>query len=295
MAKNNLDDVLRNLGREETPPDVRRMAEEMARRLRQDLAQTKQREHPIWREYIMRNRIVQLAAVVAIVAGIGIVSHHLSVSPDGTSASSPLGILPGGASVAWGEVLNKVQSVPVIAYKMHLTMTYPQGRQWVDESDIYISKECGHRVNSYRDGQLYMIKYLIPARRVFFVVHPQLKRYMERTVPEVEVAGIMEQSDPRQWLKEILAKDYTGLGRSEIDGIEVEGIEGKRGDRETIRFWVDLKTNWPIRLEVEGQMMNEGQFRPSHIVLDHFQWDAKIDPGLFEPNIPADYTLSGPR
>jgi hypothetical protein len=31
------------------------------------------------------------------------------------------------------------------------------------------------------------------------------------------------------------------------------------------------------------------------MVLDHFQWDAVIDPGLFEPNIPADYTLSGPR
>ncbi len=56
-----------------------------------------------------------------------------------------------------------------------------------------------------------------------------------------------------------------------------------------------MKTNWPVRIEVEGQMMNEGQFRPSHIVLDHFQWDAEIDPGLFEPNIPADYTLSGPR
>jgi len=31
------------------------------------------------------------------------------------------------------------------------------------------------------------------------------------------------------------------------------------------------------------------------IGLDHFRWDAQIDPSLFEPDIPADYTLSGPR
>lgn len=243
----------------------------------------------------MRNRIVQLAAVVAIVAGISVVSHHLAVSPDGTSVSSPLGILPGGASVAWGEVLNKVQSVPVVAYKMHLTMTYPQGRQSVDESDIYVSKEYGNRINSYKDGQLYMIKYLVPVRKAVFIVHPQLKRYMERPLSDEEAAGTLEQQDPRQWLKEILAKDYTPLGHREIDGVEVEGIEGNRGDQETLRFWVDVKTNWPVRIEVETQIMNEGQRWPSHIVLDHFRWDAEIDPGLFEPNIPANYTLSGPR
>jgi hypothetical protein len=286
MAKNNLNDVLRNLGREETPPDIRRMAEEMAGRLRQDLAQTKQREHPMWRKYIMRNRIVQLAAVVAIVAGVAIVSQHLGVSPGGA----------GLASVAWGEILNKIESVPVITCKMKLTMDYPQGRQWVDESDIYAGREYGSRVNSYKDGRLYMIKYFVPARKVLFIVHPQLKRYMERTLSDEDLAGIVEEQDPRQAVKQILSASYSRLGRSEIDGVEVEGIEAHgSGTAELIRLWVDVKTNWPVRVESEGQMMHEGQLRPSHIVVDHFQWEAEIDPGLFEPNIPADYTLSGPR
>lgn len=230
----------------------------------------------------MRNRIVQLAAVVAILAGVGVVSYHLGGSP-------------GGAGVVWGEVLAKVQDIPAVTYKMHLTMSYPQGRQWVDESDVYVGKNYGSRIDSYKDDQLYMIKYLVPARKVVYIVHPQLKRYMERTLSDEEATGILEQQDPRQWLKEILAKDYSKLGRSEIEGVEVEGIEAKRGEQETLRLWVDVKTNWPVRIESEGQIKNEGQLRPSHMILDHFRWDAEIDPNLFEPNIPADYTLSGPR
>jgi len=285
MAKNNLNDVLGNLGREETPPDIRRMAEEVAGRLRQDLAQAKQHKHPMWREYIMRNRIVQLAAVVAIVAGVAIVSQHLGVSPGGA----------GLASVAWGEVLDKIESIPIITCKMRLTMDYPQGRQWVDESDIYVGREYGSRVNSYKDGRLYMIKYFVPARKVLYIVHPQLKRYMERTLSDEDLAGIAEEQDPRQAVKRILAENYSRLGRNEIDGVEVEGIEARGSGMGIIRLWVDVKTNWPVRIESEGQMMSEGQRRPSHMVLDHFQWDARIDPSLFEPNIPADYTLSGPR
>lgn len=282
MAKNNLHDVLRNLGRKETPPDIRRMAEEMAEHLCQDLAQTGPREHAIWREYIMRNRIVQLAAAAVILAVAGVVLYHL-------------GVAPAGASVAWGEVLAKVQAVPIISCKMKFTVDYPQGRQWTDESDVYLGREYGSRMDSYQDGQLHMIKYLVPVRKVIYFVNPQLKRYMEQTLSDEEVAGTMEEQDPRQQVKRILAGAYSQLGRSEIDGVEVEGIEARGSGTQVIRLWVDVKTNWPVRLEAEGQMNNERERRPSHMVLDHFRWDATIDPAIFEPNIPADYTLSGPQ
>jgi hypothetical protein len=282
MAQNNLNDVLRNLGREGTPPDIHRLAEEMAGRLRQDLAQTKSREHPMWREYLMRNRIVQLAVAAAILVVVGVVLHYLGASPD-------------GVSVAWGEVLAQVQNVPVITYKMKMTIAYPEGRQWRDESDVYIGRQYGSRIDSYMDGRLYMVRYLVPARKALLMVHPQLKRYMEQTLSDEQVVGTLEQQDPRQWIEWVLSWEHRELGRSEIDGVAVEGIEAEREDKETLRLWVDVKTNWPVRIESEGQMMHEGQLRPSHIVLDHFRWDGEIDPGLFEPNIPADYTLSGPR
>ena len=277
MAKNNLNDVLRNLGREETPPDIHRMAEEMAGRLRQDLAQTKQQEHPLWRESIMRNRIVQLAAVVAILAGAGVVSYHLGGSP-------------GGAGVAWGQVLTQIQNAPTVTYQAHLTLNDPQGRQVVDESDVYVDRNQRCRIDSHKDGR-YMIKYLVPARKTFVVVQPQRKNYMQGTLSDIEAAEMLEQQDPRRFCAQVLAGDYSKLGRSEIDGVEVEGIEAPL-ENQTLRLWVDVKTNWPVRIEVDGKF---GQHQSSHMVMDHFQWNAEIDPAVFEPNIPSDYTLSPRR
>jgi len=230
----------------------------------------------------MRNRIAQLAAVVVIITAVSVGLYHF-------------GVPSGGAGVAWGDVLAGIENVPIISCKMKLTMAYPEGRQWVDESDVCVSGTHGSRIDSYKDGQLYMIKYFVPARKVLYIVHPQLKRYMERPLSDEQVAGIPKQQDPRLWVERILTGDYSKLGRSEMEGVEVEGIEATWGEGETVRLWVDVKTNWPVRIESQGQMMNEGQLRPSQMILDHFRWDAEIDPSLFEPNIPADYTLSGPR
>jgi len=226
----------------------------------------------------MRNRRAQFIAAAALIAVVSIGLYHLGVSPD-------------GASVAWGEVLAKVENAPTVTYKVHLTMNDPQGRQVVDESDIYVDQRQRCRVDSYVDGRLHTIKYLVPARKTFVMVQPQLKRYMEGTLSDIEAAEMLEQQDPRRFCPQVLAGDYSKLGRSEIDGIEVEGIEAPL-ENQTLRLWADVKTNWPVRIEVDGKF---GQHQSSHMVMDHFQWDAEIDPAVFEPNIPSDYTLSPPR
>ena len=278
MAKDDLSRILNSLGDEAVPPDARQMAEGLAGRFRQGLVQTKEPRHFMWREHIMRNRIVQLATAAAIIAAVSIGLYHLGVSPD-------------GAGVVWGDVLAKVESVPAVTYKMRMTVTYPQGQVLIDESDIYMAGDRGTRIDSYKDGERYMVKYLVPERKLCYIVHPQLKRYMERTVSDEQI----HQQDPRQWLKWILSWDYVELGRSEIDGIEVEGIEATRDDQETLRLWVDVQTHWPVRIESEGQMKEAGRYLPTHIIMDQFQWDSETDPALFEPNIPEDYTLSPPR
>ena len=278
MAKDDLSRILNSLGDEAVPPDARQMAEGLAGRFRQGLVQTKEPRHFMWREHIMRNRIVQLATAAAIIAAVSIGLYHLGVSPD-------------GAGVVWGDVLAKVESVPAVTYKMRMTVTYPQGQVLIDESDIYMAGDRGTRIDSYKDGERYMVKYLVPERKLCYIVHPQLKRYMERTVSDEQI----HQQDPRQWLKWILSWDHVELGRNEIDGIEVEGIEATRDDQETLRLWVDVQTHWPVRIESEGQMKEAGRYLPTHIIMDQFQWDSETDPALFEPNIPEDYTLSPPR
>ncbi|MEN6333834.1 MAG: hypothetical protein ABFE01_06195 [Phycisphaerales bacterium] len=278
MAKNDLNEILNDLGGADAPDDVRQMADDLAGRFRRSLAQTQQHKHSIWREHIMRNRIAQLAAAAAIVTAVSIVLYHLGVSPD-------------GASVAWGDVSARVKNAPTVTYKARLTMNDPQGRQVVDESDVYVDQEQRCRIDSRVDGQPHTIKYLVPARKTFVMVQPELKQYMEGTLSDVEAAEMLEQQDPRRFCPQVLAGDYSKLGRSEIDGIEVEGIEAPL-DNQTLRLWVDVKTNWPVRIEVDGKF---GQRQSSHVVFDRFQWDAELDPALFGPNIPADYTPGSRR
>ncbi len=165
----------------------------------------------------------------------------------------------------------------------------------MDESEVYWAGEQGTRIDTYRDGELFMIKYWLPARKIYYIVHPQLKRYMERPLSDEEIAGGLQKQDPRRLLEWILRFDYRNLGRRELDGVEVEGIEAVREDVETVRLWVDVATQWPVRCESDGKMLEAGQYMPVRTVMEGYQWHDQISPSLLDPNIPDDYTLSPPR
>jgi hypothetical protein len=192
-------------------------------------------------------------------------------------------------------VLEKVDGVPAVTYKATMKITYPNGQVFDDESDVYLAGSEGTRIDTYREGELFMVKYWLPPRKIFYIVHPQLKRYMQRTLSDEQIAGGLQQQDPRQFIKWVLTLDYRELGRSEIDGIEVEGIEAVREDVETLRIWVDVETQWPVRIESEGKMREAGEMVPVHLVMEGFQWHDEIDRSLLDPNIPEDYTFSPPR
>ncbi|UCD49162.1 MAG: hypothetical protein JSW27_16715 [Phycisphaerales bacterium] len=282
MAQRDLDDILNDLGRNATPPDVERLAEDIAERLRRDLVRTHQSEHSKWKAYIMRNRKTQLTAAAVIVVAVLIGLHRLGAPLDGTS-------------IVWADVLEQVDSVPAVTYKATMKITYPNDQVFEDESDIYLAGDQGTRIDTYRDGDLFMVKYWLPPRKLYLIVHPQLKRYMQQTLSDEQIAGGLQQQDPRQFLKWVLTLDYHELGRREIDGIEVEGIEATREDIETLRIWVDVETKWPVRIESDGKMREAGQMVPVGTVMQGFQWHDEIDPSLLDPNIPEDYTLSPPR
>jgi hypothetical protein len=282
MAKYDLDDILNDLGRNETPPDVERLAEDIAERFRQDLVRPQQSERSDWKVGIMRTRSIQLVAAAVILVAVLIGLHQLGAPLDGTS-------------IVWADVLEQVDRVPAVTYRATMKITYPNDQVFEDVSDVYLAGDQGTRIDTYRDGELFMVKYWLPDRRLLYIVHPQLERYMERTLSDEQIAGGLQQQDPRQFLKWALTLDYRELGRGEIDGVEVEGIEATRQDVETLRIWVDVATKWPVRVESDGQMREAGQMLPVCAVMDGFQWHDEIDLTLLDPNIPADYTVSPPR
>jgi len=282
MAKHELDDIPKNFGNAATPPDVERLAEDIAERFRQDLVRTHQSEHSKWKAYIMRNRKIQLTAAAVIVVAVLIGLRQLGAPLDGTS-------------IVWADVLEQIDRIPAVTYKATMKITYPDDQVFEDVSDIYLADDQGTRIDTYREGELFMVKYWLPPRKRYFIVHPQLKRYMEQTLSDEQIAGGLQKQDPRQFVKWVLTMDYRELGHSEIDGVEAKGIEAVRENGEHLRIWVDVATHWPVRIESDGETREAGQMLPVRAVMDKFQWHDEIDPNLLDPNIPAGYTLSPPR
>ena len=236
---------------------------------------------PSVRSIIMRNSYVKLAlaAVVVLAVVLGLTEF--------------LG--PGGKSgVAWAQVLEKTEQAPTFVCSVTIEISCPQDKEVVLSVKNYEAGNYGIRSDISYDGQLIGIDYWLPHKKVAYDVRVDRKKYWRHDLSE-EQARVGNDRDPRTWLKRILSGTYTKLGRTTLNGAAVEGIECKNGvvagqDR-IVRLWVDVKTNLPVRIEMEELHMFEGQMRPHKSIMENFEWDAPLDKSLFEPNIPPDYTL----
>jgi anti-sigma factor RsiW len=235
---------------------------------------------PTLRKMIMRNSYVKLAlAAVIIVAVVLGVTEFLG---------------PGSKSgVAWAQVLEKAERAPTVVFDATEEYSYPQGRKVVLRIKTCRSTEYGDKSEVYEEGKLLSIHYWLPRQKVAYVIRPDRKQYARTDMSEGEAAW-GSQDDPRSWLKKILSGKYTKLGRTTINGRAAEGVECKLGETAgqdiIMRLWVDVQTTLPVRIEHEELHMLEGQMRPLKSVMENLEWDAQLDEGLFEPNIPADYT-----
>jgi hypothetical protein len=102
-----------------------------------------------------------------------------------------------------------------------------------------------------------------------------------------------QNQDPREWLKRMADSQYKSLGKSTLDGIEVEGFEttdpaiaGGVTENVLVRLWVNTETGYPVQMDMDMDM-NEGKTK-MHSVINDFQWNQDVDPATFTPQI-ADY------
>jgi NTP pyrophosphatase (non-canonical NTP hydrolase)/outer membrane lipoprotein-sorting protein len=160
----------------------------------------------------------------------------------------------------------------------------------------YYSSENGSRVESYINDKLSFTMYLNPKENIFVSVMPDQKQFTKMTgkSPD-ELKQISEKDDPRVMVRHMMSTEYEQLGRDKINGIDVEGIEctgpgimGGMFEDATARLWVEIGTDFPVRIEIEG-IVAGGQMEMS-MVMDDFQWNVELDPALFVPDIPSDYT-----
>ena len=231
----------------------------------------------IWR-ITMRSRIGKIAIPAAIVLAVIIGLNMWSE--------------PGKSGVAWGEVQAAVEQVPTVVYSMTNEMGGKDNQVYHFTEKVYNGGTMGCRTDSFREGNLFMQKFLDFEEGAAYHIRNDRKSYTRKEFNVDNWQG--ERIDPRHWIKVALSEDYKELGSSKINGIDVEGIEiqnslvmGEEGG--VIRIWVDKSTNLPMKMELKSVALNEGAKRPMTLVMEDFQWNAELSLEFLKFNIPAGY------
>ncbi len=262
-----------------------RLSERVHSDIDQALADEKIATTPISGRRIMIGSLTKLAAAAAIVLAVLIGLNVIET--------------PNVSGVAWAQIPDRVASVETFIFSLTIRVADGESAapsqteaQWV----FYLSEKYGFRMDIVGDGSV-VSWYAGPEADTLTTVIPAEKTWFESPIPESERGKMPEEyKDPADYVRRFLARPYKELGRSTIDGVVVEGIEvtapptdGEPMQNAVGRMWVDMETELPVRIEIEGAA--DGQ---SVQWLMDFKWAEAVDPSVFEPNIPPDYTTPLP-
>lgn len=209
---------------------------------------------------------------------------------------------PDMATVAWADIVDRVQQCKGAITRHH--MVSKQGdKESITEGLTYTSRDYGLKTSMARNGEPYRVIYVQPNVLEALVIMPKRKMYMrvhyDETLSEHYQEGI-NNNDPREILKRIVACEHIELEDKTINDVAVRGLQssdpnclGRTLSRCQVTVWVDLQTGWPVLIDMDMEMdagPNADDLKTVHLVMDQFQWDVDIDPSEFTPNIPADFT-----
>ena len=219
----------------------------------------------------------------------------------------------GNSGVAWGAVLEQVEKAQNIVFRI-TTNAKIQGEQQETtvqpEIIFYKSSEYGSLSKCFNESKLLITNCWNIKEPSMTLLFHESKKFRKVTYDRPGKIKLDENDDPCVWVKEIMKRNYTKLGKDVINSKKVEGIEcsdlgeevfGKSFKKATARLWVEIGTNYPVRIEIDGIDMAQQFDMPDNVdvnlsdmemnmVMDDFQWNVKLDPNLFYPDIPSDYT-----
>jgi len=233
-----------------------------------------------WRS-IMQSKLTKFATAAVIILGVFLGIYMLQ-----------------GSSVAWADLVEHVEQIKAVTYKMHMTMKgmpgCPPGKTMDMDQTITISSDYGMKVEMMMEGKVISRSYMLTTEESMISIMDTKKKYLRITLTD-EIRDQMrkESNDPKQMIADFMDLDYVELGRKEINGIEVEGIEvndPKLGGGVLSncigRLWVDIKTDLPVRIEIDFSSDKGMEVKG---VIEHFDWGVEVTESDFAYEIPDDY------
>lgn len=247
------------------------------------------RHNSKWR-IIMNKKMAKFAAAAVLVIGV-FVGYE---------------IFKGTSGVSWAQVRQQVAAVKAVMYKALVNDTV-QGQPVQLRIEALMAEDHGTRMDAYMGNQMFSRSFALADEKSYITLFPGNKKYLEVELTE---KNRIENGDPKAMVEAFLKGDYKELGRREINGVTVEGIEshdvsptagfpggggmmgaveGKFSAEVVARLWVDVATGWPV--EVTLDITDEKGNEQITVVVSDFQWEAQIDPDTFASVIPEGYEL----
>jgi len=252
----------------------------------------------IWR-IIMESKVTKYSAVAVVTLAAALVL----MSPFGTSKNG---------SIVWADVIDKVHQMNTVIHKEKRVVWEIGKEEPSGVADVvkYLSEEHGYAEHSFdENGALMFRAYFLKETQHFIIVFPAEKKYLKLSLPEEIFNRLTMILTPRGLVDYCTSFKFTELGRAEFDNFEVEGFETTDPNvfpmpeplrlvfpaRDLIaRLWIDVETSLPVGIESEfntdrglltGFKRLHGEFKAYDL-----QWNAELPEGIFDPNIPDDYT-----
>ncbi len=196
--------------------------------------------------------------------------------------------------VAWAQVLDRVAQARDYICRIEKASSSGPTTEMVQ----YCSAEFGIRQDMYVDGRLAAVVHVDPdLSRMVTLIHRD-RRYAMADLSAEELRAALSGSSPEEFVARFRQGEFTEIGRRRVDGTLAAGIEtranelwgGAFTDGE-LRLWVDVETQWPVRVEFEGRA--EGGKTWMRQVMKDFQWNPQLSQDDFAYEIPTGYVSLG--
>ena len=240
----------------------------------------------IWR-IIMKSRMTKLAAAAVIIIAVLVVINNIDSS-----------------SIALAAVLEKVEQTRAYMYTVKMKITgsmLPSAKEQTETtivSDDYGRKSYLEQTDPNTGKTTTQESYILPEQKMIVTIMLEKKQYLRIPFGDEFLALMKRQdNDPRVIIKRIMACEYTELGRSVIDGVEVEGfrttdpaafLSALDGDTTSteLTLWVDAENWLPFRSEMD---IKYGEKKQISSATYDYHWNVPVQAGDFEPYIPEDF------
>lgn len=228
-------------------------------------------------------------------------------------AVATIGLRPVDAQAVMTQVAAKVGTIGAEVYKVHTKTIINDGPANEAEALVYHSAEHGSRHDVLEGGRVIGATYMLPGEKQIVSVNHSKKEYIRRPLAKATAEQLAGLLDVRHWLDTMVAegKRTSGvefLGKKKMDGLEVmgfaldtHGLFGKSmpSAEGFMRLWVDAKEHLPVLMEIEYTQQirhrnGRHEKRTVSVTSLDFEWDVRLGPDTFEPDIPADYSLVQP-